>query len=338
METESGLPKYVTRDSALHLLERLGNDFVIIENPSYVHPHFDICPLAPRRKHLDRGARAFLVDMDGTTTTTEELCLNALEHFVRKATGWDRKEWTGLDPVRDFPYIIGTSTSQNIAYLAKVHGHAIQPRLLLAAFLESVAWTLGKSQSAARKAEVEAHMAVLGMQPVLDDPRFALLRFTAFSGTHETQSALNLLVDKYVQRFPLQSETDRVRAGTEIYYQRLHSFFLYIGAGKGAAVSKEVHGDESVHPIRPLPGLGMLHAIAKGWLGTDAGRCVGLLQAHMPEHVKPAKGEAERLSRLGAYFERNPAAVALVTSSARYEANVVLKSNSGTCPPGARDR
>ena len=325
MEHLSGLPTYVTRESALHLMERLGDDFALIENPSYVHPHFEVCPLAPRRLRLERGARAFLLDMDGTTTTTEDLCLHALEHFVRRATGWDSAEWRGLDPVRDFPNIIGTSTSQNIAYLANLHGKAIQPRLLLAAFLEAVAWTLGNAQNALRKLEAEAQLSAMGMQQVTEDARFALLRHTAFSGSHETQHALNALVEKYVARCPIASETDRVRAGVEIYSQRLYAFFLQIGRGDSAAVSREVHGDESVHPIRPLPGLGVLHALAKGWLGADAGHCARLLHTHLPEQRALNKAEIERFSRLGAYFERNPAAVALVTSSSRYEADVVLR-------------
>lgn len=325
MEPLSGLPKYLSRDRALHYLGDLGEDYALIQNPGYVHPPYDIIPLAPRRKQLNKGARAFLIDMDGTTTTTEDLCLNALENMVRRTTGWNAAQWRGLDPVRDFPNIIGTSTTQNVEYLMGAYGHGIDARLFLAAFLEAVAWTLGKSSSAARKAEAQAHLAAMGMLQVMEDSRFSLLRFTAFSQTPEMQSALKTLVDKYLTQFPLHSRTDRVRAGVEIYYQRLYHFFMLIANQQGAVVSREVHGDDSLHPIRPLPGLGALHAIAKGWLGSDAAKLYEHLHSCLPEQRKLTKAGEERLARLGAYFERRPAAVALVTSSTRYEAEVVLR-------------
>ncbi|MBI3118125.1 MAG: hypothetical protein HYZ00_05550, partial [Candidatus Hydrogenedentes bacterium] len=225
MEKQEAIPRYITRDAAALLVTRLGDDFVVIQNPGYVHPPYEICPLAPRRRSLDEGVRAFLVDMDGTITTTEDLCLHALETMVRRATGWGIEQWRGLDPVRDFPHIIGNSTTQNAEYLVDIYGHGINPKLLLGGFLEAVAWTLGKGQSHTRKDEAQAHLAALGMQPVLEDSRFTLLRFTAFTGSPEARSALNSLVDKFAAMFPLQGRGERVRAGVEIYYQRLHQMF-----------------------------------------------------------------------------------------------------------------
>lgn len=53
---------------------------------------------------------AIVQDMDGTTT--ENLCLHSLETMVRRVTArLTPAQWTGLDRARDYPHIIGNSTT-----------------------------------------------------------------------------------------------------------------------------------------------------------------------------------------------------------------------------------
>ena len=110
--------KFVNVDQVSKIISTLGNEFTIVKNPDYVHPAFAIYPLAPKITAPVEQLVAAVMDMDGTTTTTETLCIHSLEYMVRKITGRISKEqWIGLDPVEDYPHIIGNSTTNHVEYL-----------------------------------------------------------------------------------------------------------------------------------------------------------------------------------------------------------------------------
>lgn len=78
------------------LFVTLGEDFALIENPGYVFPGFEIVPLAKKSKSVENIIAA-VMDMDGTTTTTEVLCIHSLEYMIRQITGRMTKDsWSGL--------------------------------------------------------------------------------------------------------------------------------------------------------------------------------------------------------------------------------------------------
>lgn len=127
----------------------------------------------------------------------------------------------------------------------------------------------------------------------------------------------------------LTTLSDKVRAAVDIYYQRYHFILKRIDAGQGDAVAAEVFGDPDKHLIRPMKGTGVFLAMLKGWLGADAAFCFDEFAEHLSRMGMDRPRRDERTSRaqlaaLGAYFERNPAAVAVVTSSILYEADIVL--------------
>ncbi len=105
-----------------------------------------------------------------------------------------------------------------------------------------------------------------------------------------------------------------------IYYERLHGMFVRIELGRGHEVAEELYGAGARHAIRPLPGIGVVHALAKGWLGDEAEQLAPLLEGALGE----VPGGRARLAALGRYFGARPSQVALVTSSGDYEANIVL--------------
>jgi len=129
--------------------------------------------------------------------------------------------------------------------------------------------------------------------------------------------------------FRVQTLTDRVRAGVDIYYMRYHVILGDIADGRGAQRAAEVLGSSGGRLIEPMPGVGAFLAAVKGWLGED----LGLFAEEMCAHVRarnPAVGEdvlrgaPERLAALGRYLSRHPVPVAVVTSSICYEAEIVL--------------
>jgi len=125
------LPKFASRKDALELVGRLGGEFAIIKNPGYVQPPYEACPLAKKLRRLPRGLAGIVKDMDGTTTTTEALCLHSLETMVRRITGrLDSAVWAGLDRTRDYPHIIGNSTTRLVEYLIETYQMAIRREAL----------------------------------------------------------------------------------------------------------------------------------------------------------------------------------------------------------------
>lgn len=95
--------KYIEKSEIPFLYKGMGEDFAMIENPGYIFPRFEIVPLAKKSKKVE-DIVAVVMDMDGTTTTTEVLCIHSLEFMVRQITGrMSKEEWLGLDEEHDYP-------------------------------------------------------------------------------------------------------------------------------------------------------------------------------------------------------------------------------------------
>jgi len=107
--------KIVNQNEAIQSLSLLSDEFVIIKNPDFIFPDFEVVPLARKILQPEKIVAA-VMDMDGTTTTTEELCVESLEFMVRKMSGLVTKDqWKGLDE-KDYPNVIGNSTTKPVSY------------------------------------------------------------------------------------------------------------------------------------------------------------------------------------------------------------------------------
>jgi len=315
--------RYLSAPEAGQHLAELGEEFALIENPDHVFPPYELLPLRPKMTRLAHGVRAVLFDLDGTTTMTEDLCLHALETTVRRATGrLSRAGWAGLDAGRDYPHIIGRSTTSNVEYIVEAYGPQFQHDALVRAYLDAAAWNIAVAPTGQRRTEARANLAALGGEALLADPRFAALCEAVASGEEPPGETIETLARAFGDRLLLESAVAQVRAGLELYYQTLHRCLQRISQGKGAQVAREIFADGRQHPIGPLAGLGILLAVIKGWLGEDAGACAEPLLAEAPPGSFPPDEARDTLRRLGAYFAQSPVPVALVTSSGSYEAGV----------------
>lgn len=324
------LVSYVQLSVAAERLSGVSNEFALIHNAPHVFPPFEAVPLGTRAAYFHSGIRAIFLDMDGTTTLTEDLCLVALEDTMRLIMERPGKaEWPGLDRARDYPNIIGSSTSKNFEYLIHVYGDDVREPALRAAFVRAAALTLAEASDPERIAEVRADLSALGVPELAYEPAIATLPAYARGRTFGQEVDVSDLVARYAPRLRLQSLAERFRAAMMIYFERIDGMFARIALGRGHEVAEELYGPGTLHPIRPLPGLGVLHALAKGWLGDEAGRLADLVL----EHTGPVEGAADTLARLGRTFAAQPAHVALVTSSGDYEANIILTEVFG----GLRD-
>ena len=141
----------------------MGNEFALVKNPRYIHPEYELYPLAPKIKKPLSNLTAAVMDMDGTTTTTELLCIHSLEFMVRKFSNRiDPKKWKGLDEVRDYPNIIGNSTTKHVEFLIKKYQNSFIRDEVIKSFLFAAAWSLSVGKDAKRKEEVQNNLIQAG--------------------------------------------------------------------------------------------------------------------------------------------------------------------------------
>ncbi|MCB9784096.1 MAG: hypothetical protein H6751_14120 [Candidatus Omnitrophica bacterium] len=321
------LPKFVNRKQATFLLPEDCDDYAVIQNPSYVHPPFELCPLTPKKMTLEKGPRAMVMDMDGTTTTTEALCLHSLETMVRRITGrLSEEEWEGLNSETDYPHIIGNSTTKHVEYLVRTYQGAIDPVSMRTWAVRQSAWTLVNGQDENRTNEVMGNLRALGAGGLLEDAGFRDSILGAEDLEDLPSKFFSDLGERYLIGCDLNDFTNQVRLSVDIYYHRYHEILRELQLGEGALLSREILGSSDHRLIEPMPGVGVFLALIKGWLGKEAADLADLVQGHLASEVSEGK---ERLIELGRRFEKTPAKVAVVTSSIRYEADIVLNEVFG---------
>ncbi len=322
--------KFLNKKAATNLLSNLGNEFVVIQNPSYIHPGYEVIPLAAKLYKPSKKIAAAVMDMDGTTTTTEELCIHSLEFMVRKITRrMNKSVWIGFDHEKDYPHIIGNSTTKHVEYLIRTYQPFIKIDEVKKSFIFAALWTLIIGKDESRKEEIKINLHGLGCSDLLSDDTFLNLTKSK-KVLKDFEDSLDYFQKKYTPKLKVDSQTKVVRAGIDIYYQRYHEILLEITKGKSSKLAEELLGDKNKHLIEPLPGVGIFLALTKGLLGNEAGKLSSLIIHHY--HLKNPKAkdkfnerEVERkLLKLSRYFSANPLKVGVVTSSIFYEANIVL--------------
>jgi hypothetical protein len=348
--------KFVSPQEAGIIMQELLNELniqevAIVKNPAYINSPIEFYPLAPKYTKPLRKLVGIVQDMDGTTTTTELLCVHSLEWMVRRISGRiDASIWQGLDRTKDYPHIIGNSTTKHVEYLIRTYEPAIKFDEFRNAFFDAIIWTLSIGQDASRRKEVRANMLALGIGGVFEDSRF---KTAIASGTYIESTAQKLagkLIDKYGANLKLDRFSDKVRAALDIYYFRYHTILMDIAAGHSnsdfgfrnselnphpevfgvkSATCPDIIGVRNQKLIEPMPAISIFLALVKGWLGEDIALFYDQLADQIMAKSRKWK-EAEllqyqpRLAKLGRYFSQHPTKVAVVTSSIAYEANIVL--------------
>lgn len=336
MKQEPKHKKFITPVEANQVLQDLMQELdyteiAVVKNPAYINSPVELYPLTPKYTKPLSKIVGIVQDMDGTTTTTELLCVHSLEWMVRRISGrMDTTRWLGLDRTTDYPHIIGNSTTKHVEYLVKTYAKDIQLPEFRAAYFDAVIWTLTLGQDETRRKEVCANMIALGIGGLFEDSDFK----TAIGSGIYIEKSAQILAKKFIAQYGanlnLDRFSDKVRAALDIYYYRYHTILMDIAAGRGRERAQELLPATSTSRlIEPMPAISVFLALVKGWLGEDT----ELFYPQLANHIlakTPRWNESEllefkpRLARLGRYFTRHPAKVGVVTSSIAYEANIVL--------------
>lgn len=316
-------PALELQQATAHLAS-LSQEFAVIENYGVAYPPYDVVPLAPKFPRPEGRLRAVLMDMDGTTTLTEDLCIHAHENVLRDVTRRPdgASEVQHLNPEKDYPYIIGTSASANVSYLIATYGRHIQPESLKLAFLRAAVWNLNDQRDPIRRAEAETTLRICGGEALLQSHAFVeLLAQTALDALPREDTIHARLHGLDV---PLEFRTEEQigRALLEVYYEHLHGNFAAIRRGEGARVARDVYGDDARPAIAPLAGVGLALALCRGLLADHAQEAVAMAENLAGRAATPE--ERDRLAASAVAFRSEPVLVALVTSSGYYEARTVL--------------
>lgn len=325
------MKKFVNPTRAVQLVQQLGEEFAVVKNPAYIHPPFEIYPLAPKQIIPLNRVSGVVMDMDGTTTTTEALCIHSLEYMTRKIT--DRMslhEWEGLDSLKDYPHIIGNSTTKHVEYLIKTYGKFIKSDALRKFYLEASLWFLIYGKDPGRLAEVKNNLQNLGLKEILSDPHLKEAR-----RVKNRQKTIPIDVRQYfLHKYNTVTRADNfsqiVRMAIDIYYRRYHEILDKIENGAGEQLSHELLGESKKHLIEPMPGIGIFLALIKGLLGEELIVLTSTLIEHLHQNDPSFMNRLDfskvkhQLYKLGCFFQKYPAKVAVVTSSIFYEAHIVL--------------
>ncbi|MDW7680842.1 MAG: hypothetical protein SCK70_09770 [bacterium] len=316
----------------LSLIKEWGDDIVLIENPNYIYARYDICPLAPKIQNARDGIVAIVQDMDGTTTTTEGLCLHSLENMVRQYTGGlTAQDWKGLDPNQDYLNIIGNSTTRHVEYLIGAYKSSARLDYFQKAYLKASLLSIAFGRDEMRRREVLSNLKHFGLSELLDDHRVRSFIMTAANANQIFfPEQLETELQKWANLICFKSFADRVRAAIDIYYQRYHEILFYIEHHDYDAIKAALPID-SERLIEPMPGVAIMLALVKGWLGRELDVFADELiqsigeQPQINYQSENFANAADKLRRIGKYFEQNPVRIAVVTSSIAYEAKIVLK-------------
>ena len=295
-----------------------GGIYAVVKNPAYVFPPEEYYPLASPLRKVNE-IKAVLMDMDGTTTTTEVLCIHSLEQMVRRMSGRLKKEeWLGLDHELDFPNIIGNSTTRHIEYLLKTYENFLSDEHIEKAFWEAAWWTLNFGNDPNRRSEVVQNLKKFGLNAAVD-------KITSAKDPEDLRK-------QYAGKINSRGFVNRVNIGIDVYYEVYHRILSRLKEGEGVLVKREIMGEshKSGNIISPMPGIPVLIPLLKGWLGEEAGLFTGYLfdelESKTGQKTKDSDVSAfkQKLIELGKKFEKQPSKLGLVTSSIRYEADIVI--------------
>ncbi|NWF50236.1 MAG: hypothetical protein HXY49_06815 [Ignavibacteriaceae bacterium] len=324
--------KFADKKEAKQLVSKLGKEFAIVKNPGYIHPEYELYPLAPKIKKPASNLAASVMDMDGTTTTTEALCIHSLEYMVRKLSGrMTDEQWKGLDSIKDYPHIIGNSTTKHVEYLISKYQKSFNNNQIVKSFLYAAGWTIIYGKDAKRKEEVVQNLNDLNCSGLIKDERLLKLNHSSLPDDEDEDQLSAYLFSQYNLQFKRADFNSLVKIGIDVYYQRYHEILERIKLGEGKFIAQNLFGNPNKHLIEAMPGIEIFLPVIKGLVNSNED--IFFDQLLNDYEIKSGKRFPDKnidkarimFKKICNHFINNPLKVAIVTSSIFYEADIVLR-------------
>lgn len=324
--------KYINKKEAQSAIRKLSDEFVVVKNPNYIYPEYEVYPLAKKISKPLKKLTAAVMDMDGTTTSTELLCIHSLEYMVRLFSNrLDKSSWKGLDEENDYPNIIGNSTTKHVEYLITKYQKTFKKDYVIKSFLFAAFWTSLFGKDSQRKSEVSDNLKQFRINNLLDDTFLHKFRSNVFIDEEDKEQIKNYLFNKFRKNFHSFGFNDYVRLGIDVYYQRYHEILERIKIGESRFVAEELFNNSSKHLIEPMPGISIFLPMIKGLIKEQKKLFFdylhdNYLNAILPKTSNKQKDKIQQnFFSLCDLFSREPLKTAVVTSSIFYEADIVLR-------------
>lgn len=310
----------IDKTQAKELFEKLGPDYFLLHNPSYVYPKYEVIPLAQKTERMS-DIQAFVTDMDGTTTTTEVLCIHSLEYMVRRiSSNITPDDWSGLDKEADYPNIIGNSTTKHVEFLMQKYQAIIQKEAFQASYLEAIIWTLQFGRDPRIKEDLITDLKNNELDQYIN--KFKELEY------RKTNTEL-------ASKLPLKTPIQQLKAAIIIYYYRYHFLLSLIQNDDKTALKEELpFMDPNIALIAPIAGIAEFLALIKGLLSPTEEVFQQVLTRYKNFPHSNYQSDKDAIYRknfmdLCQYFSKKPARISIVTSSIFFEANIVMKAVFG---------
>lgn len=324
--------KILDKNEAKRILSNLGDEFALVKNPDYVYPDYELYPLAPKIKAPVANLVAAVMDMDGTTTSTELLCIHSLEFMIRKFSGRVKpNQWIGLDEVKDYPHIIGNSTTKHVEFLVKKYESTFIRDEIIKSFLFAAVWTLSIGKDDKRKEEVKNNLFQAGFYNLVKDEKLTNIKSVRALNEEEKGNILKYLFEKYHSSLKNLDFNFLVRFGIDVYYQHYHEILERIKLGEGKIIAEELFQNQDKHLIEAMPGVIVFLPLIKGLI--DSYESIYFDYLLQDYELKSGKSyDAKKIDKarnsfikLCKRFNDNPLKTSIVTSSILYEADIVMR-------------
>ncbi len=104
-----------------------------------------------------------------------------------------------MDPVKDYPHIIGNSTTKHVEYLIKKYQKSFKQEDITKSFLYAAVWTIVYGKDAKRKEEVIQNLNDFNCSALLNDQRLIKLNPSSLPDEEDEAQISDYLFAQYCQ-------------------------------------------------------------------------------------------------------------------------------------------
>jgi hypothetical protein len=115
-----------------------------------------------------------------------------------------KQQWKGLDPVKDYPHIIGNSTTKHVEYLIDKYQKTFKNDQIIKSFLYAAGWTIIYGKDAKRKEEVILNLNDFNCADLIRDERLIKLNPSSLPDDEDEVQISEYLFSQYRAQFKNQ--------------------------------------------------------------------------------------------------------------------------------------